>query len=136
MSKAARGTKRLCLNPKCGGKFYDLNRSPIICPLCGTEFEITKAEEEEDRALALEQAAAEKAAADKAAAAEKAKVIDLPDDGVADDLEDELAELADEATDPVPGDDAGETFLETEDDDDGDVTEIIGAQIPTDEEES
>ncbi len=28
------GTKHECLN--CGGKFYDLGRSEIICPKCGT----------------------------------------------------------------------------------------------------
>ncbi len=30
--KAERGTKRVCQS--CGSKFYDLNRDPIICPLC------------------------------------------------------------------------------------------------------
>jgi uncharacterized protein (TIGR02300 family) len=28
------GTKRLCAH--CGAKFYDINRSPITCPKCGT----------------------------------------------------------------------------------------------------
>lgn len=34
--KAARGTKRLCL--ECETRFYDLGRSPIICPSCTAEF--------------------------------------------------------------------------------------------------
>lgn len=34
--KAARGTKRTCL--ACETRFYDLGRSPIICPSCTAEF--------------------------------------------------------------------------------------------------
>ena len=36
MSKAERGTKRQCL--KCGTKYYDLNKDPIVCPSCGAPF--------------------------------------------------------------------------------------------------
>src|SRR6516164_2932437 len=32
ISKPARGTKRVC--PSCGARFYDLNRTPIVCPVC------------------------------------------------------------------------------------------------------
>ncbi|MGA7326540.1 MAG: TIGR02300 family protein [Rhodomicrobium sp.] len=31
-TKAERGTKRVCQS--CGSKFYDLNRDPIVCPIC------------------------------------------------------------------------------------------------------
>ena len=31
------GKKRICL--ACNTKYYDLNKSPIICPSCGTEFD-------------------------------------------------------------------------------------------------
>ena len=31
------GTKRICQS--CGAKFYDLQKSPILCPSCGTEFD-------------------------------------------------------------------------------------------------
>ena len=37
MAKADLGTKRACL--ACGMRFYDFNRSPIICPGCGAEFD-------------------------------------------------------------------------------------------------
>ena len=33
-TKAERGTKRTCQNPECGSRFYDLNRDPIVCPVC------------------------------------------------------------------------------------------------------
>jgi len=38
--KAQRGTKRMCQNPECGSRFYDLNRDPITCPVCSTIYEI------------------------------------------------------------------------------------------------
>ena len=31
------GTKRVC--EACGGKFYDLNKNPLVCPLCGHSFD-------------------------------------------------------------------------------------------------
>ncbi|MFE8872576.1 FYDLN acid domain-containing protein [Acetobacter persici] len=35
MSQPDLGTKRVCVS--CGARFYDLNRSPAVCPKCGTE---------------------------------------------------------------------------------------------------
>jgi uncharacterized protein (TIGR02300 family) len=35
MGRAELGTKCTCAG--CGGRFYDLNRSPGICPKCGAE---------------------------------------------------------------------------------------------------
>ena len=37
MAKPAWGKKRICL--ACNTKYYDFNKSPIICPSCGTEFD-------------------------------------------------------------------------------------------------
>src|SRR5262245_4398896 len=39
MSKPARGTKRVC--PSCGARFYDLNRTPIVCPICQSTYQVT-----------------------------------------------------------------------------------------------
>ena len=36
MAKPEWGKKRTC--PYCNTKYYDLNKSPIICPSCGAEF--------------------------------------------------------------------------------------------------
>jgi uncharacterized protein (TIGR02300 family) len=41
--KAQRGTKRTCQNEECGARFYDLNRDPIICSICGTVYELEPA---------------------------------------------------------------------------------------------
>ena len=37
MAKPEWGKKRICL--ACNTKYYDLNKSPIICPSCGIEFD-------------------------------------------------------------------------------------------------
>ena len=37
MAKAGLGKKRVCLS--CNMRFYDFDRSPIICPGCGAEFD-------------------------------------------------------------------------------------------------
>jgi len=39
-ARAARGTKRHCQNGQCGEPFYDLNRSDIACPHCGSGYTI------------------------------------------------------------------------------------------------
>ncbi|WP_120498476.1 FYDLN acid domain-containing protein [Kiloniella sp. EL199] len=39
MSKPEWGSKRTCLS--CKAKFYDFKKSPIVCPKCGTELDLT-----------------------------------------------------------------------------------------------
>ena len=38
MAKPDLGMKRSCL--ECEARFYDLNKNPIICPKCGTPFDV------------------------------------------------------------------------------------------------
>lgn len=38
MAKVELGVKRICLS--CSMRFYDFKRSPILCPGCGTEFDL------------------------------------------------------------------------------------------------
>ena len=56
MAKPEWGTKRLC--KKCGDRFYDLEKLPILCPTCDAEYvlanqveEIAAADELEDDAI-------------------------------------------------------------------------------------
>lgn len=35
MIKSNKGKKHSCI--KCGSKFYDLNKKPVICPRCGSD---------------------------------------------------------------------------------------------------
>jgi uncharacterized protein (TIGR02300 family) len=39
-TKADRGTKRTCQDPKCAARFYDLGRKPIACPVCAANYQI------------------------------------------------------------------------------------------------
>ena len=40
MAKAELGAKRRCLS--CGAAFFDLNREPIVCPKCNTDFQVVE----------------------------------------------------------------------------------------------
>ncbi len=127
--KAARGTKRVCQS--CGSKFYDLNRTPITCPICHAIFQQQEirggkaapagnaVEEDDEELIAAPAGAVEIVSLDEAEA-------DLPD------LEgDDLVEIEDDDAD-LKADD--ETFIEVEDDDDGgDVTGIVGGPRDDDE---
>ena len=123
-TKEARGTKRTCQNPECESRFYDLNRDPIVCPMCEAIYKLTAEQiaesEEEERVAAAE--AEEKA---KAAAAEA-------EAGDGDEVEEDDAlvslEEAEEDVD-TSDDDEENTFLEDDDDDNGDVSEILGGSV-------
>lgn len=41
MVKSEWGLKRVCVS--CSAKFYDLKKTPITCPSCGTVLEVTSA---------------------------------------------------------------------------------------------
>ncbi len=132
MSKAARGTKRICQS--CAGKFYDLNRDPIVCPLCGATFKLQSSEEETDLAFAED-------SDDLTPSPEDIAV--KPADPVADDdllegdevIEDELADLAPDDEVAIADDADDETFLQPDDDDDSDVAVLIDTPIAKDDEE-
>lgn len=112
-TKQARGTKRTCQS--CEERFYDLERAPIICPHCNAKYVIASS----PAALAAFQAE------EKAARAKPKKIV------VAEEAEGELPAvegeeaLADvEGGDETPADD--ETFLEEEEEEGGDMSNIIG----------
>lgn len=86
--KAELGQKRVCMS--CAAKFYDLNKDPIICPKCGTVFDVAAAAKPR-RARAV---ADEKPAKKKAPKLAEVADVDVPDteaddDAVADDEEEE-----------------------------------------------
>jgi uncharacterized protein (TIGR02300 family) len=129
-TKAERGTKRTCQNPECGSRFYDLNRDPIVCPICETVLQLATPTEAQAALPAGQQASARGAArrsgftpspADKPAA-------DAPTAG---DDEDALPALEGEDEAEVAEDD--ETFLEPEEEDGSDMETIIGPVSEPDE---
>ena len=127
-SKAERGTKRTCQNSGCGSRFYDLNRDPIECPVCGSAYNIAMT------AASVAAAAAQEKAARKAAT--KKPTFVEPEESVSDDVavvEDAEVLGAIEGEDDATPAEADETFLE-EEEEEGDVTGIIGGVTEGEEE--
>lgn len=111
-SKAERGTKRTCQNGSCGSRFYDLNRDPVVCPMCGSGYVIATVPPASAAADAQRRTAKQPERPPTAEAPELAG-----DDALAD------VETSDDA---IAGDD-DETFLEEEEDEGGDVSGIISS---------
>lgn len=125
MAKPELGIKRQCLS--CAAKFYDLNRDPILCPKCGTPFQVQQ--------LARRGETAKPSGDEEDTAAETAGAVLVP-------LEEADGEQADKELpgDDIDlgedlGDDDDDTFLEAEEEeDDGDVSDLIGSDIEEDDE--
>ena len=118
MAKPDLGTKRQCAN--CGAKFYDLSKTPIVCPKCETVFvaaaptararpEVVRPVAAEPEVVAPETAEAEFVSLEEA---------DAESTGGKPDAEAEDIEI-----DPALDADA---FIEEQEEGDADVTDIIG----------
>ena len=115
MAKPEWGTKRIC--QACGSKFYDLLRSPIVCPSCSVEFD----PEALLRSRRTRPALVKEETAKKKAVAKKKEPDDEIEEAFEADLEDEDSESdvsSDDDKDQDPIEDASELG---EDDDLGDV---------------
>lgn len=122
MAKAAdRGTKRTCQNTSCGSRFYDLNRDPVVCPMCASVLQV------------LASATAVPAPAEaRPRPAKKPEVTPPPREAPEAESEDALADV-EGADEPVEAAGEEETFLE-EEEEGGDVSGIIGTPAEGDEE--
>ena len=134
MANPELGTKRLCAS--CGAKFYDLNKDPIHCPKCGATRPVRPAgpvtarppipekarapEPQEVETVSLEEADAEAQGGAKKPAPAEAGVEEEAG------IEQEKVEM-----DESPDDD---TFIEEQEEEDADVTDIIGGDIENKEE--
>ena len=136
MAKPELGTKRLCAG--CGAKFYDLNKDPITCPKCGTVYEVV---------VIAPRGRPDAAAAARAAAAQAAEAeVPEPQEAEFVSLEEADAEAEGGAKKPgaegvedveieeVEGGDDEAPFIEETEEEDTDVTEIIGGDIEDEEE--
>ena len=152
MAKPELGTKRLC--GSCGAKFYDLGKDPIVCPKCGTVFQIvvpvSRARPDAAVRAAAAAAAGVAAAAAAAAAATKAKEAEIAEqeegadfvsledaDAEAQGKKSETADIPDtddiEVEEDESMDDAA-FIQEDEEEGDPDVTDIIGDGITKEDE--
>jgi len=124
LAKPDLGTKRLCAN--CGAKFYDLSKTPIVCPKCETVFvvaPVSSRSRPEPAAAAAARAAAvvePEVAAPETADAEFVSLeeADAETAGTKPGAEGEEIEI-----DPALDADA---FIEEQEEGDADVTDIIG----------
>ncbi len=125
-TKDARGTKRTCQSGECGARFYDLNKDPITCPICGTIYALARL----PAGVTLEHKPEKPARKAK-------KTVDIdPANPIAAEADDE-DELDGIETDDVEDDaDDSDTFLEDEEDDDGNVTAIIPGSRESGEEDT
>ena len=123
-TKQARGTKRTCQSSECDARFYDLERSPIVCPICGTLYELASSP------------LGAVAAASEERAARRGRKSDFSEKASSEDGEetDETAEIED-GDDESISTDGDETFLEEEEEEGGDVSNIIGGAVKEGNEE-
>lgn len=124
--KAERGTKRLC--PTCGSKFYDLNRDPIVCPICQSIYQSAEAhgrpmtggnslDADDDAILDAGRGGLEFVSMDEVAAGEGE---DLPDIEGGD-----LGDAGDDADAVLDTGGEDEPFLEAEDEGEADVSGFV-----------
>jgi len=133
VAKPELGTKRLCAG--CGAKFYDLSKTPIVCPKCQTVYEIP---------VVTSRSRPDAAAAARAAAAREAVPAEVPEPQEAEfvSLEEADAEAQGGAKkvagDAVEGEDDDveideslddAAFIQETEEEDTDVAEIIGGDI-------
>jgi uncharacterized protein (TIGR02300 family) len=145
VAKAELGTKRIC--PETGRKFYDLNKNPVISPYTGKivpiEIPVSRSRPEPAQPVA---APTPRPAAVAPAPAEEEVIVAEPQEAETVSLEEAEAEVQGtkgpvETTEPdieeeveldEPLDDAA--FIEEQEEEDADVTDIIGGDIETEEE--
>jgi uncharacterized protein (TIGR02300 family) len=120
VAKPELGSKRQCQS--CGAKFFDLNKDPIVCPKCGTVFQVTAVSSRApSRAAPVDDDVEPEVAG--------AEVISLEEA----DAGDEKAAVADDDIE-IEDDGADETFLEEEEGDPDDVAGLIDGDLADDEE--
>lgn len=146
MAKTDLGTKRLC--ESCESKFYDLGRTPIVCPKCGTTFVEAKPapkpkkpveKKTVDKAETVEAKAAPDSGSGSDAADGSAEIVSLEEadeerGGGDDDSDDETVVDGDniDVSDIVLDDDNDDnkaqdnTFLEADEDENPNVADLVG----------
>jgi uncharacterized protein (TIGR02300 family) len=126
VAKAELGTKRT--DPETGKKFYDLNRDPIVSPYTGKSYPLSFFQE--TSAAAAAEATEEDEVQEVDTENTEVELVSLEDadDGAAGD---DIPDMGDDDVE-IEGDD-DDTFLEAEEDEDDDMSGIIGVTGDDDE---
>lgn len=129
MAKAELGTKRT--DPDTGKKFYDLNRDPVVSPYTGKSWPLSFFAEN-SAAIKMEEAAEDEDDIKEVDSESQEAEVISQDDADGDNNGDDIPDMGDD-DDVDIGDDEDDTFLEQEDEDDDDMTGIIGVGGDDDE---
>jgi uncharacterized protein (TIGR02300 family) len=116
MTKPELGTKRLCAN--CSARYYDLNKTPITCPKCGTPFEVVATTTQKRFG---QRAVVSQPEVEPEEVPSETKVISLE--------EVETEDVETDESDETAKDDSEDTLIEEVEEEDTDVSEIIGGDI-------
>jgi uncharacterized protein (TIGR02300 family) len=129
-TKAERGTKRVCQS--CGSKFYDLNRDPIVCPACQSVYQLSappsrtapgnNLDADDDAVLDAGRSGLEFVPLDEVAAREGEDLPEIEGSEIGDAAEEEDGAL------DTSGED--ETFLESEDEGEADMSGFVSGGKP------
>ncbi len=119
----SKGLKRICLN--CSMRFYDMDKRPIICPSCSTEFTLEEKVKKRGRPAAEDKPVKQVVAKKPAAEEEDDEIaeIDADDDFVSledVDEDDDLDDDDDDAERTLTIDDDPDDLEPIDDDDDED----------------
>jgi len=117
-TKDARGNKLKCQNEECDARFYDLNREPATCPICGTVYKVAEPPPPPEEPKKVEEKPESGATEGAEAKVDKDKDPDV-------EAAEELVDL--DTDDVIADDDDSDTFLESDDnEDDSNVSVIVG----------
>lgn len=119
LAKPEWGLKRTCLN--CGTRFYEVQRNPIICPSCETEFDplaLVRPKRARAAAAQTKSKTKEKTAPEEGVPEEEGLLVDEEDEAL--DVGSEL-NLSEDSDDDILADDEDGQDL----DDDPDVSEAL-----------
>jgi uncharacterized protein (TIGR02300 family) len=139
VAKPELGTKRVC--PETGRKFYDLNKDPVISPYTGkvvpVELPTSRSRPEPAAAAPVRPAAAAPVEEVAAPEPQEAEFVSLEDadaeaQGSKAPVETTEPDIEEEVEMDETLDDA--TFIEEQEEEDADVTDIIGGDIEDEEE--
>jgi len=124
VAKSDLGTKRI--DPETGRKFYDLNKDPIVSPYTGKSYPRSFFDSGSEKVLEEE---VDEKETEEEDAPEVISLEDADEEAKGDDLPD----LDDDDEDVDLGDDDDDTFLEDEEEEEDDVSGIIGVGEDEDE---
>ena len=132
MAKSELGTKRVC--PETGRKFYDLNKDPVISPYTGKVVPIEVPRGRPEPVAARAAAPVEEAAVPEPQDAEFVSLeeADAEAQGSKKAVETTEADIEEDVEMDESLDDAA--FIEETEEEDADVTDIIGGDIENEEE--